>query len=65
MGIFGALAILIPLVTMAAIYEGIQYLCERARERRQWKRLKAYYYPNGEWRRTGIDVDNEWAGDAY
>lgn len=65
MGIFTLLAIFVPLVTVTAIWEGTLYLCERARERREWKRLKAYYYPNGEWCRTGIDVDNEWAGDAY
>ena len=52
MGIFTLLAIFVPLITMTAIWEGFLYLRDLIRERRQWKQLKAYYYPDGKWRRT-------------
>lgn len=51
MAVFTALALFLPLITAAGIYEGILALHRRARERREWKHLKAYYYPNGRaWR---------------
>ena len=46
MAIFGALALLLPLTLAAGLYEGIMALVYRIRDRREWKRLKAYYYPN-------------------
>ena len=51
MAIFGALALLLPLTLAAGVYEGILALHRRARERAEWRYLKAYYYPNGKaWR---------------
>lgn len=51
MAIFGALALLLPLTLAAGVYEGFMALVYRIRDRREWKRLKAYYYPNGKaWR---------------
>ena len=47
MAIFTALALIMALIVPAGIYEGIQALRSLARERREWKHLKAYYYPNG------------------
>ena len=47
MGIFTLLAIFVPLITMAAIWEGFLYLRDLIRDRRKWKYQKAFYYPNG------------------
>ena len=54
MAIFGALVFLVPMIIAAGIVEGILYLRERAQERREWKYLKAAYYPDGKWRRTEV-----------
>lgn len=51
MAIFGALALLLPLALAAGVYEGIISLYYKAREKAEWRYLKAYYYPNGKaWR---------------
>ena len=45
MGIFSALFIFVPLVTMASIHEGTLWLIERIRENREWKAIRRAYYP--------------------
>lgn len=45
MAIFTALALMIPLVILAAIVEGMAATIKKSREKRTWKMERAAYYP--------------------
>lgn len=51
MAIFTALAFMLILTVGAGIAEIIIHLYYKARERREWRHLYSYYYPNGKARR--------------
>ena len=51
MAIFTALAFMLILTVMAGIAEIIIHLYYKAQERREWRHLHSYYYPNGQARR--------------